>query len=98
MRISRCGFSVAVLITLLVCSPAFAGGLYLYEMGTPDVGLPAAGYAARAQDPSTVFTNPAGMTRLDRSELQIGIQPLYANTQFNPNSSTTPTGGLRPGL
>jgi len=92
MRNSRSGFSVAVLILLLVCSPAFAGGLYLYEIGTPDVGLAAAGYAARAQDPSTVFTNPAGMTRLDRSELQIGVQPLYANSQFNPNSSTTPTG------
>jgi long-chain fatty acid transport protein len=75
-----------------VCAPALAGGLYLYEIGTPDVGLAAAGYAARAQDPSTVFTNPAGMTRLERSELQVGVQPLYAHTKFNADSRTTPAG------
>jgi long-chain fatty acid transport protein len=27
-----------------------AGGLELYELATPDVGLASAGYAARAQD------------------------------------------------
>jgi len=79
-------------ILLLCSSSALAGGLYLYELGTPDVGLAAAGYAARAQDPSTVFTNPAGMTRLERSEIQLGVMPLYANTQFNPDSSTTNIG------
>jgi long-chain fatty acid transport protein len=76
----------------LSLSTACAGGLYLYEIGTPDVGLAAAGYAARAQDPSTVFTNPAGMTRLERSELQIGVQPLYAHTKFNADSTTTTSG------
>ena len=35
-----------------------AGGIILYEIATPDVGLASAGYAARAQDPSTVFKNP----------------------------------------
>jgi long-chain fatty acid transport protein len=56
------------------------------------VGLAAAGYAARAQDASTAFTNPAGMTRLDRPEIQVGVQPMYMNLKFSPNSSTTNTG------
>ena len=43
----------------------------LYEIGTPDLGLAAAGYAARAQDAATVLTNPAGMTRLDKSQLLV---------------------------
>ena len=77
---------------ILYVSSACAGGLYLYEIGTPDVGLAAAGYAARAQDPSTVFTNPAGMTRLERSELQVGVQPLYAHTRFKADSTTTTNG------
>jgi len=34
------------------------GGILLYEFGTAEVGLAAAGYAARAQDASTAFTNP----------------------------------------
>jgi len=92
VRSAGCRLRVAVLFSLLFCSPALAGGLYLYEIGTPDLGLAAAGYAARAQDPSTVFTNPAGMTRLERSELQVGVQPLYVHTKFNADANTTTTG------
>jgi len=84
------GAAVASLLFLAV--PAWAGGLYLYEIGTPDVGTAAAGYAARAQDASTVFTNPAGMTRLDRPEIQFGIQPMYLDLKFSPDSSTTQSG------
>ena len=32
---------------------AYAGGIMLYEIATPDVGPASAGCAARAQDPST---------------------------------------------
>ena len=83
---------VAVSASMFLAAPALAGGLYLYEVGTPDVGLAAAGYAARAQDASTAFTNPAGMTRLDRPEIQVGMQPLYVHLKFSPDSSTTTTG------
>ncbi len=55
---------------------AYASGAILYELGTPDVGLASAGYAARAQDASTLFKNPAGMSLLEKSELQIGLQAL----------------------
>ena len=71
---------------------ASAGGFFLYEIGTPDVGLASAGYASRAQDASTVFTNPAGMTRLDHSELLIGVQPNYGYQVFSTNHHTTTTG------
>ena len=69
-------FGAGILFALLIASSAQAGGLYLYELGTPDVGAAAAGWAARAQDASTVFTNPAGMTRLEKSELLVGVQPF----------------------
>lgn len=71
---------------------AHAAGLYLYELGSPDVGLAAAGYAARAQDASTAFTNPAGMTRLEGTELMLGPQALRTVVEFNPNDGTTTTG------
>jgi long-chain fatty acid transport protein len=71
---------------------AFAGGYYLSEIGTPDVGLASAGYASRAQDASTVFTNPAGMTRLDQSQFLVGIQPYYGYQVFSTNSHTTKPG------
>jgi long-chain fatty acid transport protein len=83
---------IAVSASIFLAAPAVAGGLYLYEVGSPDVGLAAAGYAARAQDASTVFTNPAGMTRLDRPEIQVGVQPMFIDMKFSPDSSTTNTG------
>jgi long-chain fatty acid transport protein len=83
---------VALLTVESLPQKAFGGGFFLYEIGTPDVGLASAGYASRAQDASTVFTNPAGMTRLDHSELMIGIQPSYGYQVFSTNSHTTRTG------
>lgn len=78
---------------LLSATQVWAGGFMLYEIGTPDAGLAAAGWAARAQDPATVATNPAGMTRLDEDQLMVGAQVLYADMEFSPNASTTVGGG-----
>ncbi len=61
---------------------ANAGGLYLYEMGTEDLGLAGAGTTARAQDASTVFSNPAGMTRLPGNQLTLGAQILYGDLPY----------------
>jgi long-chain fatty acid transport protein len=83
---------VGTVVALLIASSAQAGGLYLYELGTPDVGLAAAGWAARAQDAGTVFTNPAGMTRLEKSELLVGVQPLYLHAEFSPDGDTSTSG------
>jgi long-chain fatty acid transport protein len=92
----RPGVVVGTLLCLMIVEglarKAHAGGFFLYEIGTPDVGLASAGYASRAQDASTVFTNPAGMTRLDHSELLVGIQPYYGHQVFSTNGHTTRTG------
>ena len=79
---------VIVLIAVLLPSFTWAGGLALYELGTPDVGTAAAGWSARAQDASTAFTNPAGMTRLEQSQMLAGVQPLYVNVEFDAEGST----------
>ena len=60
-----------------------AAGLWLYEQATPDMGTAAAGRAALASDASTASVNPAGMTRLDRSQLLAGFQMLYVDTKFD---------------
>ena len=62
-----------------------AGGLYLYEMGTEDLGLAGAGSAARAQDAATVANNPAGMTRLDGNQLTLGTQVVYGDMRYEMN-------------
>jgi len=74
----------------LMASTAQAGGLLLYEFGTAEPGLAAAGYAARAQDASTAFTNPAGMTQLEGTQVLAGGQLMWLNTQFSIDGATSP--------
>jgi long-subunit fatty acid transport protein len=54
---------------------------------------PAAGRAASAQDASTVAGNPAGMTRLDRSQLTGSMFTLLPSMKFDRGSGTTFSGG-----
>jgi len=69
-----------------LASQANAGGLYLYEIGTEDLGLANAGVAARAQDASVIAGNPAGMTRLDGNQLVVGGQVLYGDVSYELNN------------
>ena len=87
----------AVAVAVLLASPAWAGGLYLYEVGSADTGLAGAGYASRAQDASTLFTNPAGMTRLEKQEIDVGAQLIYLHTKFSPNGDTNSVARTSPG-
>jgi long-chain fatty acid transport protein len=76
------------LALLGLASQANAGGLYLYEIGTEDLGLAGAGTAARAQDASVIAGNPAGMTRLDGNQLVMGGQVLYGDFHYELNNPT----------
>ncbi|MEG3111217.1 outer membrane protein transport protein [Pantoea sp. T14] len=67
---------------LLLSASSQASGLYLYEIATEDTGLAGAGQAARAQDASTLVTNPAGLTRLPDRMLTGGLQALYGDTPY----------------
>jgi long-chain fatty acid transport protein len=69
--------------SILLCTSAWGAGLWLYEGGQPDVGTATAGRAALANDASTAAINPAGMTRLDRSQVLVGVQPLLVRTKFD---------------
>ena len=83
----------AMFAAMLVPRSAAAGGLLVYEIGTTDVGLASAGYNVRAQDASTVFTNPAGMTRLEGNQFLAAGQLIWANTKFSIGSGTSATLG-----
>ena len=90
----RNGVVVAgVLAATVATTSAHAGGLFLYEMATPDLGTASAGRAAAADNAATAFGNPAGMTRLDQSQMLVGIQPAYGITHFDKGNDTTVSGG-----
>lgn len=86
----RVAATVALAAGLLIAGRAAAGGLLLYEFGTAEPGLAAAGYAARAQDASTAFTNPAGMTRLEGTQALAGGQLMWLNQNFSSGAGTSP--------
>jgi long-chain fatty acid transport protein len=88
---------IALCAGILAAGQAAAGGLSVYEVGTADVGLASAGYGARAQDASTVLTNPAGMTRLQGRQVLLSGQVLWANTEFSAGSGTSPLLGSEEG-
>jgi len=77
---------------VLLSKAALAGGAMGYEIGTADVGLASAGWGARAQDASTIFTNVAGMTRLDGDQALGGLEVLYGNITYSPTQSTVSPG------
>ena len=65
----------ATVIIGLTCSISLGqgGGASLYELGMPDQGMSAAGRAARANDASTAYGNPAGMGWLKQPEVLMGV-------------------------
>lgn len=67
---------------LLAASCAHASALYFYETGTEDTALAGAGQAARAQDASTIMTNPAGMTRLPDHMITGGLQVMDGSIDY----------------
>lgn len=80
--------SFAALTIALLNASAHAAGLWLYEMGTPDVGTASAGMTSRAQDAATAFANPAGMTRLQESQFMVGVQPIYSEIKSDVDVAT----------
>ncbi|MDF9773865.1 OmpP1/FadL family transporter [Pseudomonas baetica] len=91
MRTSTLALPACTLLALC-CQPAWAGGILLYEVGTDNVGLANAGAAARAQGPSTIASNPAGMSYLPGTQITAGLQVLYGDLSFDRDAGTNVQG------
>ena len=74
--------STLVCLGLFLSPTTYASGLYFYEIGTEDTALAGAGQAARAQDASTIVTNPAGMTRLPDHMFTGGLQAMDGDISY----------------
>ncbi|POA17874.1 aromatic hydrocarbon degradation protein [Pseudomonas sp. FW300-N1A1] len=80
------------LLSMCCAQQAYAGGLMLYEIGTDNAGLANAGAAARAQGPSTIASNPAGMSYLKGTQITGGLQVLYGDLTFDRDSGSNVSG------
>jgi len=79
---------ISLLLLVVGTAPAHAGGLWLTQQPTPDMGVGSAGNQATGFDASTATANPAAMPRLDRSQMEAGIMGLYVDSRFNVKNST----------
>jgi long-chain fatty acid transport protein len=68
---------------------ALGSGLLLYPT---DLGTASAGQAAIAEDASTTASNPAGMTKLDRTQLLTAPGALLPSLNFDVGPQTTTKG------
>ena len=75
-------------ILLFLPFHAVAGGFLLFEQGVKGLGNSFAGGAAIAEDPSTIFYNPAGLTRLPGSQLALAGYYIAPEAKFDNQGST----------
>src|SRR5437867_10382812 len=73
------GFTVIILVVL--CGDASAGGLSFTEQGAAASGK-ANAFAGEANDPSAIFYNPAGITQLPGTQLMIGTSIVKLDSTF----------------
>jgi long-chain fatty acid transport protein len=83
---------VCAAVLCLACE-AQAGGLFIQEFGTPTQATAGAGATAKADDASTAFHNPAGMTRLDDHALMLAAGVLVGDIEFDASATTPFPGG-----
>jgi len=86
--------SISALLVILTAMSAHAGALWLYEEATPDMGVASAGRQAAAMDASTASGNPAGMTRLERSQMAGGFMGFFPDTKFKVQETDVSGGGV----
>jgi len=90
---------VSCLVIATLPLAARAGSFQLSEQSVSGLGVAFAGGAANAEDASTLFFNPAGLTLLDKGELQLGLHAIMPSDEFHNqgtryNLPGTPFNGL----
>ncbi|KRW50956.1 transporter [Aeromonas allosaccharophila] len=74
---------LSLMLAALLSPSAMAGGLALYETSTANSALANAGAAARAQGAETIASNPAGMTKLEGTQLQVNGGVVYGDLELD---------------
>src|SRR5690554_3422520 len=84
--------ALAVASASLFSSTALASGFKLNEQSASGVGTAYAGRTAVVEDASTVYYNPAGMSKLTRPEISVGGVYINIDAKFSNGERTNPLG------
>ncbi|MBP5987462.1 MAG: outer membrane protein transport protein [Azonexus sp.] len=80
---------IPILIAVAFSGSAAAAGFQLLEQNASGIGNAYAGSAAVAENASTVFYNPAGMTQLQGLQVSGGLSVVGTSFQFTDQGSTS---------
>ena len=89
MNVTRIKQSALVIGSALLAQSAWASG---YHFGTQSVSSQstANSSAAEAADPSTIFYNPAGLTKLEGTQATINVNIVAPNVKYSDAEATYP--------
>jgi len=89
MQFKRNAINLAVTVAMLAMAGGVqASGFALIEQSGSGMGNAFAGGAAVADDATTVFFNPAGMSRLKGSEFAASVHAITPSAKFSDTGST----------
>ncbi len=91
-RSMLCVRPLALLVAGLFSGTASAAGFALLEQNASGIGSAFAGTAAAAQDASTVFFNPAGMTYVQGKQVVLGLDAVRPSVKFSDRGTAMPAG------
>lgn len=83
---------VAAILLVSFSTASVASGFAILEHSVTELGNAYAGSASAAQDSSTIYFNPAGLSKLSGTEFIFGSHLILPNAQFASTSSTDITG------
>lgn len=75
-------------LSVLASGPAATAGFQLMEQNASGLGNAFAGSAAVAENASTIFFNPAGMTQLREREVSLGVDAVRPSFEFSDKGSS----------
>ena len=87
LHYTRLAGPVAGALIALAAGQATGAGFALQEQSGSGLGNAFAGGAASAEDASTIYTNPAGMSRLPGTQAAVAGSLICLSAKFNDNGS-----------
>ncbi len=88
LRMKRDLAAFVALPALLIAGAASAGGFYIQEQSAAGVGRAQAGNVAIADDASTIYFNPAGLTQLPGVQIDQGIDLIIPDAKLTDLGTT----------
>lgn len=93
MTFKKYALMASCAVLSIIASPhANAAGFYIQEQSVKGLGAAFSGSTTSIEDASTVYFNPAGMTKLDRMQGNLGVHLLAPDANLEDTGTTLPPG------